>query len=492
MNLELLNEKETKIKQWHVTPADLMGINMGSENLTDKEIKERDNKGKEDWAYSVGVQAYIFGLPLMIFQRERRIRLNPESLAIAQHVAPAAPINKIGKMTKLATAAVLPYTPNNDTGYCSALIDVEKEPLILTAPDITDRYWSIEFTDVYTNNIAYIGTRSTKGKGGDFALVASNWSGKLPSHISANRIIRFPQDKGMFAIRIGVVETEEDITIMNTLHDQFHLTNLSQWGYLGEVNTITPKQYDFLEYDSELGFYKQLLTLGNVDMPQEKDRATLYTIQSLLYQEKNGGLDPYIKKGLIRALKDSAEDILKWKVKNRGTTHETRWNNLQPGTYGFDYFSRAAGALEDLFVHDWEEALCFSTNESYTHKKAEFLNGENKYVIHFKQDQIAPTYGLGFWSLTMYNHNLQFVDNKINRYKVGSIMPKQELLFNDDGSLDIYIQHDKPNEEKKYTNWLPAPASGIFRISYRIYLPTENLQNPDNMINFLPPILKIS
>ena len=47
---------------------------------------------------------------------------------------------------------------------------------------------------------------------------------------------------------------------------------------------------------------------------------------------------------------------MKWKVKFRGAPYPTRWNNLRPGTYGFDYFDRAAGALEGLFVHDRDEA----------------------------------------------------------------------------------------------------------------------------------------
>jgi len=43
--------------------------------------------------------------------------------------------------------------------------------------------------------------------------------------------------------------------------------------------------------------------------------------------------------------------------------YPTRWNNLRRGTCGFDYFDRAAGALENLFVHDRDEAEYFSTYE---------------------------------------------------------------------------------------------------------------------------------
>ena len=38
--------------------------------------------------YSVGVQKYVFGLPLMIFERERALRQNPEALEKAKKFAP--------------------------------------------------------------------------------------------------------------------------------------------------------------------------------------------------------------------------------------------------------------------------------------------------------------------------------------------------------------------------------------------------------------------
>ncbi len=58
-----------------------------------------------------------------------------------------------------------------------------------------------------------------------------------------------------------------------------------------------------------------------------------------------------MRRGLAWAAADGPQ-IMKWKVKHRGTPYPTRWNNLRPGTYGVDYFDRAAGALEGLFVHD--------------------------------------------------------------------------------------------------------------------------------------------
>ena len=168
-----------------------------------EEIRQADAQSEEEWAYSVGIQNYMFALPLTILERERKLRLNPAALEKAKKVAPAAPINQIGHMKTLATADdIMPYTPNNDTVYSGAMLELADEPVILTAPDIPDRYWSVEVADAYTNNLFYIGTRATGGKGGNHAFVGPTGRARFRPGIIEHRM---PTNSVMFAIRIGVV-----------------------------------------------------------------------------------------------------------------------------------------------------------------------------------------------------------------------------------------------------------------------------------------------
>ena len=161
--------------------------------------------------------------------------------------------------------------------------------------------------------------------------------------------------------------------------------------------------------------------------------------------------------------------------------YPTRWNNLRPGTYGNDYFDRAAGALEGLFVHDRNEAEYFST---YEDGSAQLLDGANKYVVHFNKAELPPTLKHGFWSFTMYGSDFQLVRNPINRFSIGD--RTKGLTYNPDGSLDVYIQNQAPTGHE--SNWLPSPPSGLFRINYRIYLPTKDAQDPATLGKYLPPI----
>src|SRR5262249_33503003 len=91
-------------------------------------------------------------------------------------------------------------------------------------------------------------------------------------------------------------------------------------------------------------------------------------------------------------------------------------------------------------------------------------NGANKYVMHFPRGQTPPVQG--FWSLTMYDEQFFFVANPLNKYTVS---PRNNLRYNDDGSLDIYIQNESPGTDRE-ANWLPAPK-GRFVLMLRLYWP---------------------
>jgi hypothetical protein len=102
-----------------------------------------------------------------------------------------------------------------------------------------------------------------------------------------------------------------------------------------------------------------------------------------------------------------------------------------------------------ISVHDRDEA------------DAALLDGSHKYTLHFNADEIPPTLPNGFWSMTMYGADFQLVKKTINRFSIGDRTP--DLTKNPDGSIDIYIQNQKSAEHA--SNWLPAPASGQFRLT---------------------------
>ncbi len=443
-----------------------------------------DAESEEQWAYSVGVQNYVFGLPLTIFDRERSLRLDPAALEKAKQYAPAAPINQIGHMKTLATADdVMPYTPNNDTVYSGALLELADQPIILTAPDVPDRYWSVEVADSYTNNVFYIGTRATDGKGGNHAFVGPNWKGTLPTGVIEHRL---PTDSVMFAIRIGVLpDNGADLAEVNKLQEQFTLTSLDNWTDPAEHGQAgVPDLGTRPHYEGGLAFFQTLADLLTENPPPPGNEAAVELLSrggiAVGTPMDVDALSEPMRRGLARAAADGPQ-IMNWKVKYRGTPYPTRWNNLEPGTYGVNYLDRAAGSLEGLFVHDRDEAEYFST---YEDGDAALLDGANRYLLHFDTDQIPPTLPNGFWSITMYGPDFQLVKNPISRFSIGDRTPG--LMRNPDGSLDIYIQNQSPAGHE--SNWLPSPYNGQFRLNYRIYLPAAEAKDPATLGRYLPPV----
>jgi len=60
-------------------------------------------------------------------------------------------------------------TPNSDTPYSMAGLDLRAEPVVLTMPVVDKgRYFSAQLIDLYTFNFAYIGSRTTGNDGGSF------------------------------------------------------------------------------------------------------------------------------------------------------------------------------------------------------------------------------------------------------------------------------------------------------------------------------------
>ena len=76
-------------------------------------------------------------------------------------------------------------TPNVDTVYSTAWLDLPQNPVVLIVPDTDDRYYLVQIMDAYSNTFASIGRRTTGTKAGKFVIVGPDWKGVLPSGLKA-------------------------------------------------------------------------------------------------------------------------------------------------------------------------------------------------------------------------------------------------------------------------------------------------------------------
>jgi hypothetical protein len=52
-------------------------------------------------------------------------------------------------------------SPNNDTVYSNAWLDLSQGPVLIDTPDMGQRYWTLGLLDAWTNPFAYVGRRTT-------------------------------------------------------------------------------------------------------------------------------------------------------------------------------------------------------------------------------------------------------------------------------------------------------------------------------------------
>lgn len=456
--------------------------------LSIEAIKEADEKAKEEWAYSVGIQAFMFTVPMVMHDVQRDLRMDLEKLERIKDKCPCAPVGQWGHSSNLATAHDnMPYTPNRDTVYSGLSAYLGEEPIILVVPPIKDRYYSLQIADAYIVNQHYVGTRATGTMGGNYALVGPNWHGKLPLGVKE---LRMPNNSALVALRIATYsETDEDVEIIKGYQQQFDAIPLSQWGIAKEQRKFSlPKLANTRMKNDELGYFSYAGELLMENPPVGENRVLLETFKHIGLSDTKAfdpqTLDPAIKRGLVRSVQ-AGIDIIKWKVKFRGTQSENKWNvDFVGGSYGSDYFARAEGAVQGLFVHSPEEAIYFHT---YSDSKNQPLLGQEEYRLHFDKDALPSTAEYGFWSITMYGDNYQLVDNEIDRYSIRK--STSGLKYNKDGSLDIYIKSTPP--EGNTSNWLPTPKQGIFRLNFRVYLPDQKVRQWSTVEQFLPGVIKV-
>jgi hypothetical protein len=121
---------------------------------------------------------------------------------------------------------VLTVGVNHDTLLTAGWLDLRQGPLVLHVPDMSDRYYSVQFTDPSKNTIfAYVGTRTTGTQAGDYLITGQNWKGQVPSNMKQ---ISSPNNSVLVAGRV-LVKSDSDLATAYGLSKQMHLTPLSHW-----------------------------------------------------------------------------------------------------------------------------------------------------------------------------------------------------------------------------------------------------------------------
>jgi hypothetical protein len=329
---------------------------------------------------AIARDAYLYVLPLLEMAATRE---KISSMGAAQNVLHAR--------SNLADASSRTVTtPNNDTLYSSAWIDLTAGPAIFTLPDFGQRYFSLSLMDMYSNNFAVLGTRTTGHAAGKFKIVGPsdaiapterNFVRSPTPHVwaLARVLVDGPLDLGAArAAQGGVALTAPKVDVPGHPEAIAAVTKDAKWqNIFAEANRLLAE-----------------------DRPPATDRAMLLRIESCGVGPDISFRSAAFSEADQEAIAAGVADAQALVISAHDRSIAVQGWNYPPttlGVFGQDYITRAIVARTGLAALPREEAM---------YMRAAGENGDGLYDggktwrIHFAPGQLPPV--MGFWSLSMY------------------------------------------------------------------------------------------
>lgn len=416
-------------------------------------------------ADAIALEGYIYFYPLITMDVTRRISTNVEP----GKRPGMGPIGMFHHMRAYPPADFREVVrPNFDTLYSQAWFDVSKEPVVLTLPDTDGRYYVAPIYDMWTDAYAAPGKRTSGTRAQTYVIAARGWKGTLPA---GAELIEHPTSQGWIIIRTQT-NGPSDYPAVHRVQDGYQLTRLSQLGKTRAAPALfkPDPSIDMSEPLAQVNnmaasrFFPYAADLMKANPPHTTDWAMVTRLKKLGIVAGQpfdyAGASPVVKQALDKAPR-AALAVMKEKSSALATV-KNGWqmNTDTMGVFGNFYLKRAIIALAGLGANSVEDAVYPMI---VVDSEGQIPVGENSYVMHFTKDGLPPADA--FWSITMYDQQGFQAANPINRFAIGD---RDDLHYNADGSLDIYIQNTAP--AGKESNWLPSPK-GPLGITMRLYAP---------------------
>jgi hypothetical protein len=438
---------------------------------------------RETWAYSLGVQAVLWGMQWV--KAGEGFRLFTRPLPDGAERSPFDPmphaIDAWGHARELLDADTrLIETPNTETLYSIIVVDLDGGPVVVEHPDFAGRYYRSTVWDLHsdTHTISQLNDGDSPPP---CAVVRTGWDGQVPDGL---RVIEVRSRYFQVAPHIAVTGTD-DLDAVHDLQAGLRVTRLEHWPGGNPVGrgepmrpirrpgTTTPDDLLFFEElcetlkditirDDELGFARQLPAIG------------ITLRDGFAFDDLD---DPTVA-GLRRALLDG-QTLAAQKARNLMP--------LQPGgtwTAGSDltslddWWQRAGVGFGYVWADLGSEVLYPMVHADAA---GDPLSGATRYRLHFPAGELPPA---RYWRISMYDLEGFFVDNPAGRYGIGNMA--EHLQPDADGGLTIRIQHDEPDEDGA-ANWLPCPGDGFFMV-LRMYQPERRMYDGDYTVPPLEPV----
>jgi hypothetical protein len=418
---------------------------LNAQNLTPAEVQ------------GIAEKAYIYGYPLVLLEATRATM--PTDRLIHVSAFPDASFRAIVR-------------PNADTLYSTAWIDVSREPMLLHVPDSGGRFYLLQFMDAWTETFADPGKRTTGTAETWFAIVGPGWAGKLPQNV-----VRYDAPTNLVWL-LGRTQTNgaSDYDNVHAFQHGMRLVPLSE--YPGQQQKPSappmarppaagPTPPDRVKAMEPAAFFTAFAQAMKTNPPHAGDTAMVGDLARIGLVPGRDFDPAKLSPDQLQALNDGAHAAAARieKFVATGAAIKPGWSSFQGavGRYGTNYMARAITARVAVGANPVEDAVYIGSSAD---SGGDALNGSMRYRMHFESSSLPPV--LAFWSVTGYDKDGYFIANPINRFAIGD---RDQLKFNPDGSLDLYIQNENPGPDHE-PNWLPS-GNGPFNLMLRLYWPKQ-------------------
>ncbi|MGL5354322.1 MAG: DUF1254 domain-containing protein, partial [Clostridium sp.] len=396
----------------------------------------------------IAQEAYIYGLSLVEMERSKNQMTNPQYKGDTEWA-------KLGEFYHVRNFADPETTrlraPNIDVLYSGAWVDLKEQPVIVYVPEMDNRYYSIQISDMYSNIEGYIGTRTTGTKEGFYAIVGPEWNGELG--VQVNGVINVDTNYTWIFPRT-FAKDEADLKVVHDLQDQYRIVPLDKYKKHGRkaLKKTYPQKDRGMQLEEDpygkIEYFEVLNDiLKEIGMP-ESEGELMAKFDSIGIgpnaEFEEGSLSPELKE-IFKNAAVKTEEFLTYALNMPSETVNGWSGSKEVGLFGDNYFLRALCARGGIGGNTAEEAY-YPT--SYFDGDNGRYNGSNNYTLTFPAGSIPPVEA--FWSLTLYDSATHcLIDNPINKYAIRDV--DSGLKYNEDGSLTIYIQSEEP--ENMAGNW---------------------------------------
>ena len=418
----------------------------------------------------LGAEAYLYGYPLVMMETTR--------IQSAKYIGPENQLRMVRQFPNAQFKEVV--RPNVDTLYTTAFISMKEGPWAFEMPANNKRYELMPFMDAWTNVFASPGTRTSGNQGGTYLLAGPEWNGQVPKGMT---LLKSPTDMVWL---IGRTQTNgtADFATVHELQNRLRLSKWPQppdslsastdskrdaqpsWQVSTEPSLTPVAQMKALNTTE---FFNRLMKLMVSNPPSPEDAPLLARLAQL-----------EIKPGQAVHLSGSnalSFSLGRWIANQRvmkalnTKAQDGSWSYppLNLGRYGTDYNTRAAVAMVGLGANLPEDAMYPNTVLDH---QGQALNGKHRYRLHFAANALPPV--KAFWSITAYGADEFLIDNPMQRFAIGDRDP---LVFNADGSLDLWVQATPPLQKEAAANWLPVQMGAPFLLNARLYWPEDKALN---------------